>query len=166
MLCDASGQCRRADDTPADVRRVLVGAIVCILAAAGFASCRGGTSSSSLPSLPEARLFYPHSVVIGRYGHGDVNGPDGPARASEGWLLGTAADRASVEGFYDDQLRQRGWQPDTTDVFQGTGETDVLGWRRGALVFRFAIRLKSDVRAPRAADAYTTAYRIDLWRAG
>jgi hypothetical protein len=103
-------------------------------------------------------------MVIERFSHGDAQGPDGPVRASEGWLLGTAADRASVEGFYADQLQQRGWQPDTSDVFQGTGEAEAVGWRKGAVVFRFAIPIKGDHRTPPAADAYTTAYRIDLSR--
>ena len=150
-------------DPVSGARLVLAGVL-----AVGLARCTSsaGTSRSSLASLPEAHLFYPQSVVIERLGHGDGNGPDGPVRASEGWLLGTAADRASVEGFYRDQLQQLGWQPDTADVFQGTGETEAIGWRKGVILFRFAIPTKGDVRTPRAADSYTTAYRIDLSHVG
>ena len=119
----------------------------------------GGYSLADLRALPEEHLFYPGSDTLGHLGDEASGGPVKPHAASSGYVLGAQAAPGDIEAFYDRELQGRGWGP-KLPVGGATDEVRTVGWRKGALFFRFAVLRPGDPRNPVGAERYTSVYTI------
>ena len=128
----------------------------------GHVGVPGGYTRQDLERQPEARLAYPGATLLHEAGSEPVRGIEGQEYANFSAAFGTSATAAEVEAFYARELPARGWQLAPEKNFGSTSETHAVTWRKGDLLFRLGIYKKNDVQVPRAYDAYTTAYTIDL----
>jgi hypothetical protein len=160
----ATDSLRRGGRGPRPASVLLVGLLLAPLLAGCLTRTSGGTAITrrqDLQKLPEERLVYPGSVVIGS-GGADLDRfvAASPNPAFSGHVLGVNASADEVLDFYRRELPARGWQESGVDSIAGTAEVRALGWRKENLVFRVAILRKNDPRNPDAGDAFVTAYDI------
>lgn len=118
-------------------------------------------SVAALRALPEDHIFYPRAATIGETSY-DASGIDsGGANPSGGWIMATNGSEAQVLAYYEQQLKQRGWQRNDSGVFRATSEDMVAGWHKGKYIFRLGFWRPGDPRNP-GHGAYPTVYGILL----
>lgn len=125
----------------------------------------GGYTLPQLRARPEDQLIYPGTETVMRLGREPTTALRQPIAALSGYVLGAQASAEEISAFYDRELRARSWAVITTsELLFGSNESQMKGWRSGALTFRLAVLRKGDPRnpGPEVTDRYVTVFRTEL----
>jgi hypothetical protein len=135
-------------------------------------ACATAPDPAVLRGMEEATLVFPGGEVLGQWEFRGTMTIEGETHTRYGLEVGVAADEPAVMSFYQTELTRRGWV--TPDDVLGrsfgiitSSEATAESWRKGAVVFRLAIKVREGMNAPppELRDRYATIYRIDLYHA-
>ena len=144
---------------------MLAAALLVASTAGCFSRADDGSSLAALRAMPEDRLFYPGSVQLGDHSRRRRHTFEGEFGAASGHRLGSQDAATKIEAWYEQKLRQRGWAPGgPADDIPATSELTARAWQKGAVIFRFSVRLKDHPLSPPrdVVEKYETIYDITL----